>query len=71
MWVYDKYFRIEEKVESRVIFYCEVQVDFGQASHVSRRDSNLIQGTLSYVEKIQEMIQLYYRSFQCVIFKCM
>jgi hypothetical protein len=47
-----------------------VEVEFNQSSRASHHDQNLIQGTLGYVGKIQEIIQVYFSSFQCVIFRC-
>jgi hypothetical protein len=45
-------------------------VAFDQTSHASSRDTNPIEGQLDYVGTIQEIIELDYRSFKCVIFKC-
>lgn len=33
-----------------------VRIDFDQASHVSTKDTNLIEGKLQYVEQIQEIL---------------
>ena len=70
MWAYGQHFRIENNDDKRVIFDYGVMANFDQGSHASLRDTNLIQGTLKYVGKIQEIIQLDYRSLQCVILKC-
>ena len=45
-------------------------VDFKQSSRESSKDKNIIEGNLQYVGKIQEIIELDYRCFQCCIFKC-
>lgn len=45
-------------------------VDFDQASRASTKDSYLIEGKIQYVGKIQEILQLNFRSFKCVVFKC-
>ena len=49
---------------------CGVEVDFDQSSCSSHCDENLIEGKLGYVGKIQEIMQVGFSSFQCVIFKC-
>ena len=45
-------------------------VDFKESSRASSKDKNIIEGNLQYVGKIQEIIELDYRSFKCCIFKC-
>ena len=47
-----------------------VEVDFDQTSRSSHCDQNLVRGTLGYVKKIQEIIEVDFSSFQCVIFRC-
>ena len=49
---------------------CGVEVKFDQSSCSSHHDENLIEGKLGYVEKIQEIMQVDFSSFQCVILKC-
>ena len=49
---------------------CGVEVDFDQSSRSSHRDQNLIRGTLGYIGKMQEIIEVDFSYFQCVIFKC-
>ena len=49
---------------------CGVEVEFDQSSCASHRDKNLIRGTLGYVGKIQEIIQVDFSSFQYDIFTC-
>jgi len=56
MWAYGQHFRIEKIDYNRVIFECEVMVYFDQASHASIKYKNLIEGTLQYVGKIQQII---------------
>lgn len=36
----------------------------------SHRDENLIEGKLGYIGKIQEIMQVDFSYFQCVILKC-
>ena len=45
-------------------------VDLKKSSRASSKDKNIIEGNLQYVGKIQEIIELDYRSFKCCIFKC-
>ena len=47
---------------------CGVEVEFDQYSRSSHRDQNLVRGTLGYVGKIQEIIEVDLSSFQCVSF---
>ena len=47
-----------------------MEVKFDQSSCARHNDRNLIGGMLSYVRKIQEIIQVGFSSFQCVIFRC-
>jgi len=49
---------------------CGMEVEFDQSSYASHREQNLMQGTLGYIGKIQEIIQVDFSSFQCVIFRC-
>ena len=42
---------------------CGVEVEFDQSSHSSHRDENLIEGKLSYVGKIQEIMQVDFHPF--------
>jgi len=70
MWSYGQHFIIKNYDHNRVTFYYVVMVDFDQASRASTKDKNLIEGTLQYVEKIQQIIQLNYWSFQYVVFIC-
>jgi hypothetical protein len=44
-------------------------VDFNQSSRARSKEKNIIEGNLQYVGKIQEIIELDYRSFKCCIFK--
>lgn len=46
------------------------EVVFDQFSHASYHDHALMQGTLGYVGKIQEIVQVDFSSFQCVTFMC-
>ena len=49
---------------------CGVEVEFDQSSCSSQRDENLIEGKLGYVGKIQDIMQVDFTYFQCVIFNC-
>ena len=49
---------------------CGVEVKFEQSSSTSHCDRDLIGGMLGHVENIQEIIQVDFSSFQCVIFRC-
>jgi len=70
IWAYSQHFRIEKKDINRMNFDSGVMVDFDQASRASTKHTNLIEGKMQYVGKIQEIIQLNFRSFKCVVFKC-
>ena len=70
MWAYGHHFRIEDVDDGHMTQDCRVEVEFNQFSHVSHRDQNLIRGTLGYVRKIQEIIEVEFSSFQCVISRC-
>lgn len=43
---------------------------FDQVSCASTKDTNLIEGKIQYVGKIQEIIQWNFKSFKYVVFKC-
>ena len=47
-----------------------MEFEFDLYSHASHHDQSLIGGKLGYVEKIQEIIQVDFSYFQCVIFRC-
>ena len=47
-----------------------MEVKFEQSSSASHCDRDLIGGMLGHVENIQEIIQVDFSSFQCVIFRC-
>ena len=70
MWVYGHHFRIENVNDGHMTQDCGVEVEFDQSSWASHRDQNLVQGMLGYVEKIQEIIEVDFSYFQCVIFRC-
>jgi len=69
MWAYGHHYRVERVDEKRRSFDCGVMVDFKQPSRASSKDKNVIEGNLQYIGKIQEIIELDYRSFKCSIFK--
>ena len=70
MWAYGQHYYVESVDVKRRSFDCGVMVDFKQSSRASSKDKNVIEGNLQYVGKIQEIIELDYRSFKCSIFKC-
>ena len=70
MWAYGHHFRIENADDGNITHDCGVEFKFDQFSRSSHRDQNLVRGTLGYVRKIQEIIELDFSSFQCVIFRC-
>ena len=70
MWAYGHHFCTKDVFNGRVTEDCGVTVDFNQSSCASHREQNLIGGMLGYVEKILEIIQVDFSSFQCVIFRC-
>ena len=49
---------------------CGVEVEFDQSIQAIHRDQNLVWGKLGYIIKIQEIIEVDFSSFQCVIFRC-
>ena len=70
MWAYGHQFCKENADDGHITQDCGVEVDFDQSSWSSHRDQNLVRGTLGYIGKIQEIIEVDLSSFQCVIFKC-
>jgi len=51
IWVHDQHFRIEKNDDKRAIFDYGVMADFDQERCASSKDTNLIHGTLKYLEK--------------------
>jgi hypothetical protein len=70
MWAYGHHFHTEYVDDGHITQDCGVEVEFDQSSHASHRDQNLIEGKLGYIGKIQEIMQVDFSSFQCVIFCC-
>jgi hypothetical protein len=70
VWENGHHFLTEYANEGHITQDCGVEVDFDQSSHAIHRDENLIEGKLGYIGKIQEIMQVYLSSFQCVIFCC-
>ena len=70
MWAYGHHFHTENVDARNITQDCGVEVKFDQSSRSSHRDQNLVQGTLGYVRKIHEIIEVDFSSFQCVIFRC-
>ena len=70
MWVYGHHFRTEYVDDGHITQDCGVEFTFNQSSRASHRDQSLIEGKLGYIGKIQEIMQVDFSSFQCVIFYC-
>jgi hypothetical protein len=70
MWAYGLNYHVESVDVKRQSFDYGIMVDFKKFSRPSSKDKNIIEGNLQYVGKIQEIIELDYRSFKCCIFKC-
>ena len=70
MWEYGWDYHVEWRDIKISSFGCGVMVDFKKSSWAILKDKNIIEGNLQYVGKIQEIIELDYRSFKCNIFKC-
>lgn len=70
MWEYGRHYCVEHVDEKRQSFDCGIMVDFKQSSQSISKATNIIEGNLQYVGKIQEIIELDYHSFKCCIFKC-
>ena len=70
MQAYIPHFHTKDVDDGYLTQNCGVEVEFNQSNHASHRDENLIEGKLGYTRKIQEIMQVYFSSFQCVIFRC-
>ena len=70
MWAYGHHFCTGNVVAGKITQDYGVEVEFDQSSRSNHRDQNLVRGTLGYVGKIQEIIEVAFSSFQCVIFRC-
>ena len=70
MWAYGHYFCTENVDARNITQDSGVEVEFNQSSQSSHRDQNLVRGTSGYIGKIQEIIEVDFSSFQCVIFRC-
>jgi hypothetical protein len=70
MWAYGHHFPTEYVDDGHITQYCGVEVKFNQSSHASHCDQNLIEEKLDYIRNIQEIMQVDFSSFQCVIFCC-
>ena len=70
IWAYDWHYHVESLDVKRWSFDFRIIVDFKKSSRVSSKDKNSIEGNLQYVGKIQEIIELDYRSFKYRTFKC-
>jgi hypothetical protein len=70
MCLYGHHFLTNYVDDGHITQYCGVEVVFDQSNHTSHHVENLIEGTLCYIGKIQEIMQVDFSSFQCVIFCC-
>ena len=69
MWVYGHYFYMKDSDDGCMTQDCGVEVELDQYSRTSHRDQNLMQGTLGYIGKIQEIIHVDFYLLQCLIFR--
>ena len=70
MWAYGHHFHTQNADDGHMTQDHGVEVEFDQSSRASHCDQNLVRGTLGYVGKIREIIEMDFSSFQCVIFRC-
>ena len=63
MWAYGHHFHTENANYGHMTQDCGVEVDFDQSSWASYHNKSLVRGTLGYVGKIQEIIQVNISSF--------
>ena len=70
MWAYGHHFNTENVDAGNITQDYGVEVEFDHSSWSSHRDQNLVWGTLCYIGNIQEIIEVDFSSFQCVIFRC-
>ena len=68
MWAYGHHIHTENADDGHMTQDCGVDVKFFQSSRSSHHDQNLVRGMLGYIEQIQEIIEVDFSSFQCVIF---
>jgi hypothetical protein len=68
IWAYGHHFCTKYVDDGHITRYCGVEFKFNQSIHASHCDQNLIEGMLGYIGKIQEIMQVDFSSFQCVIF---
>ena len=67
---YGRHFRTKDVDDGHVTLDYGVEVEFNQPSRANYHDENIIGGKLGYVKKIQEIMQVDFSSFQCIIFRC-
>ena len=63
MWAYGHHFHTENVDDEHMTQDYGVEAEFNQSSRVSHRDENLVRGTLGYIGKIQEIIEVDFSSF--------
>ena len=66
---YIHHFLIEDAYDRNLTQDYGVEVEFDQSSHASHYDEKLIEEMLGYIGKVQEIMQVDFSSFQCVIFR--
>ena len=69
MSVYGHHFNTENVDVGNITQDYGVEVKLDQSSQSNHRDQNLVRGMLGYVGKIEEIIEVDFSSFQCVIFR--
>jgi len=67
---YGHHFHTEDVDDGQMTQDYGVEVEFDKSSRASQHNQSLIQGTLGYIGKMQEIIEVDFSSFQHVIFRC-
>lgn len=67
---YGHHFCTKDVDDGYVMLDCVGKIKFKQSSHASHCHQNLIKGKLVYVEKMQQIMQVDFLTFQCVILRC-
>ena len=70
MWAYGHHFHTKNADDRHMTQDCGLEVEFDKYIQSSHRNQNLVRGMSGYVGKIQEIIEVDFSSFQCVIFRC-
>lgn len=70
MWEYEHHFHTEDDNDGNMKQEFGVKVKLEQSSHSRHCEGFLIEGKLCYFGKIEEIMQVDFSSFHCVILKC-